>query len=157
MLEAAQDFRSGQKFEHTVFFGENVDIHHIFPQEWCKGRGLKPKVYDSIINKTPLSYRTNRMIGGSAPSEYLSKLEHGGSSNPAIPRERLHQYLRSHLINPELLRVDRFEQFMVERQAELLRLIEKATGKQAYSGSAVEEGVDVEGDEDALEASLISA
>lgn len=32
MKEGAQDFRSGQTFEQTVFFGENVDIHHIFPQ-----------------------------------------------------------------------------------------------------------------------------
>lgn len=36
MKEGAQDFRSGQKFDHTVFFGENVDIHHIFPKDWCK-------------------------------------------------------------------------------------------------------------------------
>ena len=35
MKEGAKDFRSGQKFDHTVFFGENVDIHHIFPQDWC--------------------------------------------------------------------------------------------------------------------------
>ena len=32
MKEGARDFRSGQQFDHTVFFGENVDIHHIFPQ-----------------------------------------------------------------------------------------------------------------------------
>ena len=25
MKEGAQDFRSGQKFDHTIFFGENVD------------------------------------------------------------------------------------------------------------------------------------
>jgi hypothetical protein len=54
MKEGAQDFRSGQKFDHTIFFGENVDIHHIFPQDWCKSHGIKPKVADSIINKTPL-------------------------------------------------------------------------------------------------------
>ena len=42
MKEGAQDFRSGQKFDHTVFFGENVDIHHIFPQDWCKKHGIKP-------------------------------------------------------------------------------------------------------------------
>ena len=36
MKDGAQDFRSGQKFDHTIFFGENVDIHHIFPQDWCK-------------------------------------------------------------------------------------------------------------------------
>jgi hypothetical protein len=80
--QGAQDFRSGQKFDHTVFFGENVDIHHILPQDWCKKHGIKPKVYDSIINKTPLSYRTNRIIGGVAPSEYIVKLERGNDTTP---------------------------------------------------------------------------
>jgi hypothetical protein len=42
MKEGAEDFRSGQKFDHTVFFGENVDIHHIFPQDWCKKNGIGP-------------------------------------------------------------------------------------------------------------------
>ena len=84
MKEGAQDFRSGQKFDHTVFFGENVDIHHIFPQDWCKKHGIKPSVFDSIINKTPLSYRTNRIIGGVAPSEYLAKLEKGNETTPSI-------------------------------------------------------------------------
>jgi hypothetical protein len=72
MKEGARDFRSGQQFDHTIFFGENVDIHHIFPQDWCKKHDIKPAIYDSIINKTPLSYRTNRIIGGVAPSEYLA-------------------------------------------------------------------------------------
>ena len=36
MNDGAQDLRSGQKFDHTVFFGENVDIHHIFPKKWCE-------------------------------------------------------------------------------------------------------------------------
>lgn len=77
MKEGAQDFRSGQKFDHAVFFGENVDIHHIFPQDWCKRNSIKPAVFDSIINKTPLSYRTNRIVGGVAPSRYLAALEKG--------------------------------------------------------------------------------
>ena len=53
MKEGAQDFGSGQKFDHTVFLGEDVDIDHIFPQDWCKTQGIKPAVFDSIINKTP--------------------------------------------------------------------------------------------------------
>ena len=85
MKEGAQDFRSGQKFDHTVFFGENVDIHHIFPQDWCKMQSIKPAVFDSIINKTPLSYRTNRIIGGVAPSEYLAKQESGNNSTRQTP------------------------------------------------------------------------
>src|SRR5437867_10572291 len=123
MKEGAQDFRSGQKFDHTVFYGESVDIHHIFPQDWCKRRGIKAAVYDSIINKTPLSYRTNRMIGGSAPSEYLAKLEAGNATTPPIARERLDGYLRSHLIDPQLLRVDQFDAFMAQMQTRLSSLL----------------------------------
>ena len=157
MKEGAQDFRSGQKFDHTVFFGENVDIHHIFPQDWCKKHGIKPNVFDSIINKTPLSYRTNRIIGGVAPSEYLAKLEKGNETTPSIDRARLDAYLTSHLIDPSLLRSDSFDTFMVERQKKLLALIEQATGKAAYSGNVPEEGEDVEADEDTVEAELTIA
>jgi len=157
MKEGAQDFRSGQKFDHTVFFGENVDIHHIFPQDWCKKHGIKPSVFDSIINKTPLSYRTNRIIGGVAPSEYLAKLEKGNEATPSIDCARLDSYLSSHLIDPSLLRADGFDAFMVERQKRLLTLIEQATGKAVYSGSVQEEGEDVEADEDTVEAELTIA
>ena len=157
MKEGAQDFRSGQQFDHTVFFGENVDIHHIFPQDWCKGQGIKQHVYDSIINKTPLSYRTNRMIGGVAPSAYLAKLQTGNQSSPPIAVDRLDTYLSSHLIEPELLRADDFEQFMADRQTKLLALIERATGRAAYAGDVEEEGQDVEDDEDTVEASLTIA
>jgi hypothetical protein len=157
MKEGAQDFRSGQKFDHTVFFGENVDIHHIFPQDWCKKHGIKPSVFDSIINKTPLSYRTNRIIGGVAPSEYLAKLEKGNEATPSIDRARLDSYLSSHLIDPSLLRADDFDAFMVERQKRLLTLIEQATGKAVYSGSVQEEGEEVEADEDTVEAELTIA
>lgn len=155
MKEGAQDIRSGQKFDHTVFFGENVDIHHIFPQDWCKKNGIKPAVFDSIINKMPLSFRTNRIIGGVAPSVYLAKLEKGDSQTPAIERERLNDYLRSHLINPEILRRDDFEAFMTDRQKRLLSLIEQATGKTAYTGPEEEEGVDFSADADNIEAEMV--
>lgn len=148
MKEGAQDFRSGQKFDHTVFFGENVDIHHVFPQDWCKKQGIKPAIFDSIINKTPLSFRTNRIIGGVAPSEYVAKLERGDKTTPAIEAARLDGFLRSHLIDPDHLRQDRFDDFLADRQKKLLALIERATGKAAYAGGVAEEGVDVEDDED---------
>lgn len=152
MKEGAQDFRSGQKFDHTVFFGENVDIHHIFPQDWCKKHRIQPKVYDSIINKTPLSYRTNRIIGGVAPSEYLARLEKGTKESPPIEVRRLDGFLASHLIDPSLLRADAFEAFMADRQKRLLALIEAATGKAAYAGGVAEEGVEIEVAPDMIEA-----
>jgi hypothetical protein len=154
MKEGAQDFRSGQKFDHTVFFGENVDIHHIFPQDWCKKQGIKPGVFDSIINKTPLSFRTNRIIGGVAPSEYLAKLEKGDKATPSIEAQRLDGYLSSHLIDPTLARGDSFVTFMADRQKRLLDLIERATGKAAFAGDGGEEGEDAEADEDTTEADM---
>ena len=149
MERGAKDFRSGQTFGHTVFFDENVDIHHIFPQDWCKARGIKPEVYDSIINKTPLSFRTNRIIGGVAPSQYLTKLETGTAQTPPIASDRLDGFLESHLIDPALIRADDFENFMISRQQMLLSLIEKATGKSAYLGTDSEEGDELEAQSDA--------
>ena len=157
MMEGAQEFRSGQKFDHTVFFGENVDIHHIFPRDWCKTNGIKPAVFDSIINETPLSYRTNRTIGGVAPIQYPAKLEKGSDKTPPISNEKLDAYLKSHLIDPALLRSDNFAAFMDDRQKQLLGMIERAMGKSAYTGSETEEGEDLEADEDATEAELTIA
>lgn len=150
MKEGAQDFRSGQNFDHTVFFGENVDIHHIFPQDWCKKQGIPASVFDSIINKTPLSFRTNRIIGGAAPSEYLKKLEVGDKLTPGIEQTRLDTFLKSHLIEPDFLRADDFEGFMNDRQKGLLKLIERATGKNVYVGPDADEGIDLAFDENSV-------
>ena len=157
MKEGAQDFRSGQKFDYAVFFGENVDIHHIFPQDWCKSTGIAPAVYDSIINKTPLSFKSNRIIGGVAPSEYLTKLRRGSSTTPAVDSTRLDGYLESHLIDPSLLNTDAFEAFMVDRQKRLLKLIARAIGKAPSVGETPEEGEDAEFDENSSEPGPMTA
>jgi hypothetical protein len=157
MKEKAKDFRSGQEFDHTVFFGESVDIHHIFPKKWCEDRNIKAEVYDSIINKTPLSYRTNRIIGGVAPSSYLAKLETGSSEASAVDPIRLDGFLASHLIDPALLRADDFAKFMDARQQALLKLIEQAMGKQSPISTSVYEDYSNELDEDEEEAELTVA
>lgn len=131
MRTGAEDFRSGQPFDQTIFFDENVDIHHIFPEAWCKSNQIRPEVYNSIVNKTPLSARTNRILGGSAPSSYLARIEKGSDSNPAISPERLDAILFSHEIEPSLLRADDFDAFMMARRERLLLLIEGAMGKAA--------------------------
>jgi hypothetical protein len=152
MKKGARDFRSGQEFGHTIFFEENVDIHHIFPQDWCKKQGIKPGIFDSIINKTPLSFRTNRIVGGVAPSAYLMKLQKGDATTPSISTEKLDSYLVSHLITPSLLHADQFDAFMIDRQKQLLTLIEEAIGKPSFIGDIQEEGDENEVDEDSIEA-----
>jgi hypothetical protein len=139
MKTGAKDFRSGQDFDHTVFFNENVDIHHIFPRDWCKKQKLPPATYDSVINKTPLSARTNRILGGSAPSSYLAKLESGSKDAPPINPTNLDSYLKSHLIDVPAIRADNFTAFFSARQEALLRLLEDATGRKAYRGDVTDE------------------
>lgn len=135
MREGAKDFRSGQGYDVTVFFEEGVDIHHIFPEAWCKQQKIDVKIYDTVINKTPLSYQTNRIIGGVAPSKYLDALERerknaatGLIVDPPIDPALLDGYLASHCISAKHLRADDFASFIKERRSALLKLIANATG-----------------------------
>lgn len=150
MKSGAHDFRSGQKFDQTVFFDESVDIHHIFPRDWCEKQGIKAAVYDSIINKTPLGARTNRILGGVAPTAYIERLETGWKDHPAIDPGRLDEHLRSHLIDPALLRADAFDGFMKDRRRALEALVEYAIGKPIYRGDATDEAEEDFIDEDLL-------
>jgi hypothetical protein len=133
MLEGCKDWRTGQKFSDTVFFDESVDIHHVFPQKWCKAQGIPRETYDSIINKTPLSKRTNQIIGGDAPSKYLEKLETGSERDTPVSPADLSAFLKSHLVAEGLMRADDFDGFVKNRQARLIALIEAATGKPVSS------------------------
>ncbi|EIK73286.1 hypothetical protein PseBG33_0022 [Pseudomonas synxantha BG33R] len=78
----------------------------------------------------------------------------GDTSTPGVGSKNLNNYLKSHFIDPEILRGDAFEEFMEDRQRQLLALIEQATCKTAYKGDVQEEGEDVESDADTTEAGL---
>ncbi|WCS26729.1 DUF262 domain-containing protein [Methylobacterium sp. NMS14P] len=128
MKSGATDFRSGQDYDHAVFFDESVDIHHIFPRDWCQEQKLPASAFDSIVNKTPLSAKTNRMLGGVAPSKYLHRLE---AAKPPVDPANLDTYLRSHAIDPARLRADDFHGFFAARLDGLLDLIDDATKRPA--------------------------
>ena len=66
LKEGGLDFRSGETINQQIYFDDKIDIHHIFPQEWCRKNSIEAKRCDCIVNKTPLSAKTNRMIGGNA-------------------------------------------------------------------------------------------
>lgn len=106
------------------FFDENVDIHHIFPKAWCKGKVDSART-ESFVNKTAIAAKTNTIIGGKAPSVYLQALQSAAS----ISEERMDEILRSHVIEPVALRLDDFDEFFKLRAEELLGRIENAMGK----------------------------
>ena len=140
LRDGGLDFRTGEAIGVQMYFEHKIDIHHIFPQNWCKNNGIEPKRCDSIVNKTPLSAKTNRMIGGNAPSVYLARLQ---KTDTGISEERLNNILRSHLIEPDALRKDNFDLFFRTRQDALLSRIEKAMGKPIVRGSLESEEVEV--------------
>ena len=128
MRDGGCDFRTGEPIEAQTFFDDAIDLHHIFPERWCKD--VKPTainrgIYNSIINKTAISARTNRKIGGDAPSKYLSALEQAAG----VQRSRMDEILGSHCIAPDCLRADDFWGFYAARAEALLQRIETATGK----------------------------
>lgn len=125
MSSGCRDFRTGEPITMQTFFDDSVDIHHIFPEAWCIKAGINSKLYNSIINKTALSARTNRMIGGQAPSSYLSKIE----SDARLSRDELSGILETHGIPPAHLYSDSFDQFFSRRAGALVSLIEKAMDK----------------------------
>ena len=108
-----------------------IDIHHIFPRKWCEtaGHDIPPRIYNSIINKTAISYKANRKIGGKAPSEYLHQLQ--GDKAVQLDDAAMDAILTTHSIDAARLRADDFAGFFQSRKATLLKLIENAMGKQA--------------------------
>ncbi|WPL17418.1 hypothetical protein Thiowin_02427 [Thiorhodovibrio winogradskyi] len=149
MRTGCEDFRSGQPYELTSFWEERVDIHHIFPRAWCKKQRIERGRYDCVVNKTPISARANRIIGGAAPSEYLHKLE----KNAKIDPERMSAILASHLVDVDTLRNDNFESFFAQREEALMKLIEQATGKPVARTTTLDEPTgDVNVEEEELDA-----
>ena len=122
MEYGCRDFVTGKPTQVMTYFQDRIDIHHIFPQSWCKKNGIPSHDFDSIVNKTPLSRETNIAIGGAAPSVYLMRIEekYGFSS------EELDEILRTHLIEPEHLRNDDFYAFFNARIEALSDVISRA-------------------------------
>ena len=121
----ARDFISGAEMDFSTFSNEKIDIHHIFPKDYCIKAGYDKSKWNSVVNKTPLSASSNREIGGYAPSIYLERLEKKGSVSP----EDLDGYVESHWIDHELLHADDFQNFIVDRARKLLKAIEQITGR----------------------------
>ncbi|PFG11128.1 GmrSD restriction endonuclease domain-containing protein [Marinobacter sp. LV10MA510-1] len=131
LREGASDFFWKGRIQQLDTQEVALDIHHIFPRAWYEANGIPPKVYDSIINKTPISYKANRMIGGYAPSAYLAKLQ--SHDQVQLADQEMNTILDGHFIPTEQLRADDFQGFFEERKQLLMGLIEKAMGKKSLT------------------------
>ncbi len=121
----ARDFISGAEMDFSTYSNEKIDIHHIFPKDYCIRHRYDKSKWNSIVNKTPISASSNREIGGVAPSEYLGKLEKKGSVLPSD----LDGYVETHWIAHAMLRNNEFHNFIIDRAKKLLSAIEEVTGR----------------------------
>lgn len=127
MDENTKDWLSATKIDFSTYFSESIDIHHIFPVAWCenKNNNIGRNDFDCIVNKTPLSGRTNRIVSGDAPSKYLDRLK----KNAGVSDDEFNAILLSHVVKPDLMYKDDFYGFFDDRKEQILKRIEIAMGK----------------------------
>ncbi len=148
MRRGCRDFSTNRTAEIMTFFNDRIDIHHIFPKKWCADHDVTPAVFNSIVNKTPLSRASNISIGGNAPSVYLRRIE----EREGVSCDVLDDILRSHLIEPEHLRNDDFGSFFEARLIALSDLVADAMGRPVATETETDEDerdIDLPDDENA--------
>jgi hypothetical protein len=125
MRGGATDWKYRKLIGHATFVPLKIDVHHIFPKAWCAKNGVDDARRESIVNKTPISYETNRSIGGRSPCDYLAKLE----KDTGLTAESLDRIVATHHIDPATLRAADFDKFFEARTAPLVKVAAEAMGK----------------------------
>lgn len=123
--EQCRDFMQGITMDIVKSMDESPDIHHIFPEAYCKKMGLDKSKWNSIVNKTPLLPASNRQIGGDAPSVYSGNI----MKKAEVDEVELRFRIESHLVNYDYLIADDFDHYFIARAKAILKVIEAAMGK----------------------------
>lgn len=120
----AQDFSGGGGLNAILFHDLGQDHHHIFPWNALSKLPvpIKDTRADSIINKTLISAAANRSISGKLPSKYVTEWR------DKLGAEQYDCILKSHEINPNYLREDKWNDFIMDRRERLKKLIESVCG-----------------------------
>jgi hypothetical protein len=102
----------------------SVSVRQVFPKGWFSRKGPSDQRANSIVNKTPLSYRAGRSMTG-PPSSYLKSLAAESGMRP----EWFDDVIATHLMDPIALYEEDFERFYADRSRQLLELVNTAMGK----------------------------
>jgi len=106
------------------------DIHHIFPRDYLKSKGLKQGDYNQIANYVYTQTETNIRIGNKSPKEYMSdvfrqcnggELKYGGITDASI----LLKNLKENCVPMDLkdMNADQYDKFLEERKVLMARKI----------------------------------
>lgn len=95
----------------------SVEVHHIFPKNWMRKRGLEQHAeLDTIANFAFLSKRDNIRIGDEDPALYLARLSKDALHTQWIPEDT------------SLWACDRFTEFCSERRVLLVQALNEMLG-----------------------------
>ena len=129
---------------------QTLEDHHIFPQNYLRGRGFDPTKdktqINTILNRTLISDATNRKITDHAPAKYISL--------PSVFRGDVSQLLGPHFIGPAALDAlarattelngdslrSVYDEFTRSREAEILAVIRRVCGIKVSDDSSVNVG-----------------
>ncbi|MCS5479864.1 DUF262 domain-containing protein [Corynebacterium sp. YIM 101645] len=127
MGRGARDWRSAQPFDRWTFPDLHPGFHRVFPAEWCRENGIEDVVADSVLNRTPMGKRTEVVIDGYSPTQYLTRVQ----TKSLLDDADFDTVLATHELNPDLLHQSDFHGFLRDRRARFLGMVEYAMGKPA--------------------------
>ena len=108
------------------------DIHHIFPREYLKGKGLKRGEYNQIANYVYMQSEINVKIGKKSPKDYFEdlkkqcnggRLKYGGIDD----EKALMENLRMNCIPESIfdMEIDDYNGFLVKRRQLIAKKLKK--------------------------------
>ncbi|QGU04424.1 GmrSD restriction endonuclease domain-containing protein [Corynebacterium comes] len=125
MGRGARDWRTSQPFDRWTFPDLQPGFHRVFPAEWCRDNHIEPVVADSVLNRTPMGKRTEVVIEGYSPTQYLSRVQ----TKSLLDDADFDTVLATHELDPELLHRSDFHAFLRDRRVRFLGMVEHAMGK----------------------------
>lgn len=108
------------------------DIHHVFPREYLKGKGLKRGEYNQIANYVYMQSEINVKIGKKSPKDYFEdlkkqcnggRLKYGGIDD----EKALMENLRMNCIPESIfdMEIDDYNGFLVKRRQLIAKKLKK--------------------------------
>lgn len=132
MARGARDWRTGKSFTAETVEELQPGFHQVFPDGFCRGKGVDPDLAESVLNRTPLGKRTEAIMEDADPKRYLSRLQ----SKAIMEDEEFDTVLATHELEPDYLFTSNWQAYFVDRRDRLVGIIEYAMDKPVISDDA---------------------
>ncbi|MBL7672058.1 MAG: DUF262 domain-containing protein [Bdellovibrionaceae bacterium] len=138
----ALDFHKAEKLTFDYLESNKVDDHHLFPQNFLKGKKVPEARVNCVLNRTLIDKVTNIRISDKAPSKYVNEMVKD------LGEDKVKKIFSSHVISFESLKKDDFEEFLAVRSKELFGELQKKLNRSVPETAPVIEEEDDTFDEE---------